>query len=131
MRRVVFQAIAGIFLASASVGLLAQDFKPYPGAKHDEQVSQHATAAAPGKQVDVYLTSDDFDKVCAFYKDVYKEYTMPRRKGSSGQPKMAFFLIDGAADLGSSKYWAKVQRPYLDEGGKAQELTVIQTIRSK
>jgi hypothetical protein len=121
-----------MLLALSSVVCLAQDMKVYPGAKHDDKVSRDATAAAPGKQVDVYLTSDNFDKVYAFYKGLYKELPMHgARPGQKQAIRMTFFVVDGATTLASSKYWAKVQHPYLDEAGKAQDLTVIQTIRSK
>ncbi len=127
-----FSIATSMLLVSISVVCLAQEIKVYPGAKHDDQVSRDATAAAPGKQVDVYLTSDGFDKVYAFYKALYKEYAMPGARQSQKQAtKITFFLIDGATDLASSKFWAKVQHPYLDPAGKAQDLTVIQTIRSK
>jgi hypothetical protein len=127
-----FLVATSMLLASLSVLCPAQDIKIYPGAKHDDKVSREATDAAPGKQVDVYLTSDSFDKVYAFYKGLYKEFTMPggSRQGQQAM-RITFFLIDGAADLSSSKFWAKVQHPYLDPAGKSQDLTVIQTIRSK
>ena len=133
MRRLdSFWVATSMLLAVISVLCLAQDMKVYPGAKHDDKVSRDATAAAPGKQVDVYLTRDDFDKVYAFYKGLYKESPMPgARQGQKQAMRMTFFLVDGATDLASSKYWAKVQHPYLDPAGKAQDLTVIQTIRSK
>ena len=123
---------AGMLLVFIGVQCLAQEMKMYPGAKHDDQLSRDATAAAPGKQVDVYLTSDSFDKVYAFYKGLYKESTMPGARQDPKQPmRITFFLVDGAENLASSKYWAKVQHPYHDPAGKAQDLTVIQTIRSK
>jgi hypothetical protein len=132
MRRFKSLVIAtSMLLALSSVVCQAQDVKVYPGAKHDDKVSRDATAAAPGKQVDVYLTSDDFDKVRAFYKGLYKELPLAARPGQKQAIRMTFFVVDGAATLASSKYWLKVQHPYLDEAHKAQDLTVIQTIRSK
>jgi hypothetical protein len=122
-----------MLLALSSVVCQAQDVKVYPGARHDDKVSRDATAAAPGKQVDVYLTSDSFDKVQAFYKGLYKELPMHMHGAVPGQQavRMTFFVVDGAATLASSKYWVKVQHPYLDEAHKAQDLTVIETVRSK
>jgi hypothetical protein len=135
MRRLNALVIAtSMLLALSSAVCQAQDVKVYPGAKHDEKVSRDATAAAPGKQVDVYLTSDSFDNVQAFYKGLYKELPMHMHGAVPGQQqamRMTFFVVDGAATLASSKYWVKVQHPYLDEAHKAQDLTVIETIRSK
>jgi hypothetical protein len=127
--------VVGTFLASVSVPCLAQSFKPYPGSKLDEKASREASAAAPGKQSEVYTTDDSFDKASAFYKSLYKEYTMPSRPRmpSGPQLKWAFFIIDGEKDLAHSKYWMKVQRPYVGgtDGKDIRDLTVIQTVRSK
>lgn len=137
MRGLAWLLVAAGMLSSVSVPCLAQDFKPYPGAKLDEKVSREASAAAPGKQSEVYTTEDAFDKVYAFYKGLYKEYAMPGRgapKLPTGQPmKWAFFLIDGGKDLSTSKYWMKVQRPYVGgtDGKDIRDLTVVQTVRSK
>ena len=135
MRRLaLFLVVVGMLLASVSVPCLAQDFKPYAGSKLDEKASREASAAAPGKQSEVYTTDDAYDKVCAFYKGLYKEYTMPGRGArASGQIKMTFFIIDGGKDLSSSKYWMKVQRPYIGgaDGKDVRDTTVIQTVRTK
>ena len=136
MRTIVSSLRAGLILASVSVVCLAQDFKPYAGSKLDEQASRQASAAAPGKQSQVYTTSDSFDKVCAFYKSQYKEFPM-RSSGPklpSGQPvKWAFFILDGGTTLANSKLWMKVQRPYVGgaDGQDIREISVIQTVRTK
>jgi hypothetical protein len=125
-----------MLLASVSVPCLAQDFKLYTGSKLDEKASREATAAAPGKQSEVYTTGDALDKVYAFYKGLYKEYTM-RSSGpklpSGQQIKWAFFIIDGGTDLSSSKHWMKIQRPYVGgaEGTDIRDITIIQTVRAK
>jgi hypothetical protein len=137
MRRfALFLVVAGMLLAFVNVPCLAQDFKPYTGSKPDEKASSEASAAAPGKQSEVYTTGDAFDKVYAFYKGMYKEYTM-RSSGpklpSGQQIKWAFFIIDGGKDLSSSKYWMKIQRPYVGgaDGKDIRDITVIQTVRAK
>ena len=129
MRRVMLVFLAGSIL-------LAQDFKPYTGSKLDEKATREASAAAPGKQSDVYTTSDSFDKVYAFYKAMYKEFPMSRQppKQPSGQQiKWAFFILDSGTTLANSKYWMKIQRPYIGgvDGSDTRDITVIQTIRSK
>jgi hypothetical protein len=116
--------------------LLAQDFKPYTGSKVDEKASREASAAAPGKQSEVYTTSDAFDKVYAFYKGLYNEYTMMHggpKLPSGQQIRWAFFILDGGKDLAKSKYWMKIQRPYVGgtDGSDIRDITVIQTVRSK
>jgi hypothetical protein len=125
-----------MLITSVNIPCLAQDFKPYTGSKPDEKASREATAAAPGKQSEVYTTGDAFDKVYAFYKGLYKEYAM-RGSGpklpSGQQIKWAFFIIDGGKDLSSSKYWMKIQRPYVGgaDGKDIRDISVIQTVRAK
>jgi hypothetical protein len=128
--------LALVLFVAGILPCLAQDFKPYTGSKLDEKASREASAAAPGKQSDVYTTGEPFDKVYAFYKGQYKEYAMPGTglKLPSGQPiKWAFFIVDTGKDLGSSKYWMKIQRPYVGgaDGKDIRDITVIQTVRSK
>jgi hypothetical protein len=131
----LFLVVVGMLLTTVNVPCLAQEFKPYAGSKLDEKASSDATAAVPGKQSEVYTTGDAFDKVYAFYKSLYKEYTMSGSpKLPSGQQiKWAFFIIDGGKDLASSKYWMKVQRPYVGgaDGQDIRDITVIQTVRAK
>jgi hypothetical protein len=137
MRRfALFLFVAVMIFASVSAPCRAQEFKTYPGAKLDEKSSREASAAAPGKESEVYATSDAYEKVYAFYKGLYKEYSMSNSspKLPSGQQiKWAFFILDGGKDLASSKYWMKVQRPYVGgaDGQDIRDLTVIQTVRSK
>jgi hypothetical protein len=137
MRRLALLLVAaGMLLASVNIPCLAQDFRPYAGSKLDEKASREASAAAPGKESEVYTTSAAFDDVYAFYKSQYKEYTM-RSSGPklpSGQPiKWAFFILDGGKDLASSKHWMKIQRPYVGgtDGKDVRDVTVIQTVRAK
>ncbi len=128
--------VAGLLLASVSIPCLAQDFKPYPGAKLDEKASREATATVPGKQSEVYTTGDALDKVYTFYKGLYKEITM----GSTGpklpsgqQVKWYFFIMDGGTTLANSKFWMKIQRPYVGgaQGQDVRDVTVVQTVRTK
>ena len=136
MRRLtLFLLLAGMFLAAVNVPCMAQDFKPYAGSKLDEKGSREASAAAPGKQSEVYTTGDSFDKVLAFYKGLYKEFAMRGGpKLPSGQPiQWAFFILDGGKNLSDSKYWMKIQRPYVGgaDGKDIRDITVIQTVRAK
>jgi len=131
----LFLLAAGMLVAAAIVPCRAQDFKPYAGSKLDVKGSRDASAAAPGKQSEVYTTGDAYDKVLAFYKGLYKEF--PMRGGPklpSGQAiQWAFFILDGGKDLSASKYWMKIQRPYVGgaDGKDIRDITVIQTVQSK
>ena len=70
-------------------------------------------------KVIIFTTNDLFENVVAFYRGIAKEYRMPGMGGrsmklSSGQElKEAYFIFDNAGDLGTSKHWIKIQRPYL------------------
>ncbi len=113
-----------------------QEFKPFQGAQLDEKATREASHAVPGKQSQVYTTSEGFDKVNAFYKGLYKQdTTMPSagpRLPSGKQVQWAFFLIDGGKTLAASKHWMKIQRPYVGgaDGKDVRDITVIQTVRS-
>jgi hypothetical protein len=132
--------LTAYFFVLVIAGMLsfAQDFKPYPGSRHEEKTSQQASAVDKELDVQVYTTGDSFEKVYGFYKSVYKEVAVPfpKQKFPNGEElKWAFFVLDGAKDLMHSRYWMKVQRPYVrtvDEEGKFQDvrdMSAIQTVR--
>ena len=137
MRTFTLLPVVVIILIGAGLApCLAQDFKPYPGSKIDEKASREASATVPGKESQVYTTTDALDKVSAFYKGLYKEITM-RSSGpklpSGEQVRWVFFAIDGETSLAQSKYWMKVQRPYVGgtDGKDIRDVTIIQTVRTK
>lgn len=113
----------------------ASQFKVYPGASLDEKATKLAVEmAAQAKQAGksrIYTTKDSFQKVALFYKELGREFPMSRSSGISGQPKKydkyelweAYFILDGAQDLSTSKSWVKVQRPYIGE--KVLDVTAI------
>jgi hypothetical protein len=127
--------LAGLLFAFSTLSL-AQEFKPYTGAKLDDKASREASAAAPGKQSEVYTTNDSLEKVYAFYKGMYKEFSM-RSTGptlpSGQQVKWYFFILDGGTTLANSKLWMKIQHPYVGgtDGTDIRDLTIIQTVRTK
>jgi len=73
----------------------------------------------------------------AFYKGLYKQDTSMRSTGpkspSGQQVQWMFFIIDGGTNLANSKYWMKVQRPYVGgtDGKDIRDITIIQTVRTK
>ena len=129
----------GIAALAASAG--AEGLKIYPGAKLDKKSSAEASKVQAGTLVTVYTTGDALDKVAAFYKGIGKEYAMPAKppKTPSGeQVRWAFFIMDGGKNLGTSKHWLKIQRPYIGEAkpvkGKMaasdiRDVTVIEIVR--
>lgn len=114
---------------------LASQFKVYPGASLDEKATKEArelaTQAKQAGSPRIYTTKDPFQKVALFYKELGKEIAMPRSSGTKGNPKKiekydlweAYFILDGALDLSSSKSWVKVQRPYIGE--RVRDVTAI------
>ena len=139
MQRFLAKLIAHFFvLVIAGTLSVAQDFKQYPGSRLDDKASQQASAVDKGMEVQVYTTSDAFEKVYSFYKSLYKEIAVPfsRQATPTGKEvKWAFFVLDGGKDLMHSNYWMKVQRPYIgtvdDEANfqDVREMSVIQTVR--
>jgi len=108
-------------------GVSAAEFKVYPGAKLDEQETKKqedmAKQAKSSSKAKVYVTDDSFEKVKEFYVKNGTEYKMPGRKAGKAEKlpsgkvlKDVFFIFDGAKDLGTSKLWAKIQRPYIGPG---------------
>ena len=138
MRRPTYYlAWLGVLLISTAAPGIAQELKPFPGSQRDETASREASAAAPGKQSQIYTTSEGFDKVYAFYKGLYKQDTTMPSAGpklpSGQQVQWAFFIMDEGKSLATSKSWMKIQRPYVGgvDGKDIRDVTVIQSVRSK
>lgn len=141
MKRLIGCAL--IILCIVSGEVLAEGFKPYPRAKIDEAATTAGSKVQIGTQVKVYVTNDGFDKVSAFYKGRYKEYMMPAKppKLDSGQSvQWGFYIMDDGKDLGNSKYWLKIQHPYIGstkaDGRKiifsdVRDVTVIEVVRKQ
>lgn len=118
--KVASLALLILALTTAAAG---QGFKPYPGATKytppDTQENRELMKALPpGTTTAAYITKDSFEKVVAFYKGFAKEYKMPGMRGGgklpSGQDmKQTFLIFDSAADIITSKSWAKVQNPFI------------------
>jgi hypothetical protein len=129
MKRRAYGLVLMMFF-SISAAVFAGSFKVYPGAKlediYETKQSEIEAKMSKAPKVIVFTTNDFFENVVAFYSGIAREYRMP---GSSGKPirlpsgqelKETYFIFDGAADIMTSKHWAKIQRPYLmrDRTGK-------------
>jgi hypothetical protein len=98
-------------------------FQVYPGAQLDDiyELKQPEIGSKMSKapKVFIFTTNDFFDSVVSFYRGNAREYRMPGMAGksmklSSGQElREAYFILDDAADIMTSKHWIKIQRPYL------------------
>ncbi len=134
MRKTTHVLLFMVFVCSAIV--FAAEFKLYPGAKIDERATNREQEdqdllnmvsirrSGFADRINVYTTSDSFDKVCAFYKGIGKEVPIkgaPLGRGEVTKTKSGLtaketeFTLDGAADMVSSKLRVKIQRPYLGE----------------
>lgn len=141
MERISLALVVIMYFLFSGV-VFAAEFKPYPGARVDEQATQESRDAAKAAKManvrsTVYTTSDSFSKVASFYKEIAKEFAMPRASGTTGKPKKhekydlweAYFIFDGAKDLASSKLWVKVQQPYIGED--VRDITAIVVTEKK
>lgn len=100
--------------------------KLYPGARledvYEAKQSEAGTKMSNSPKVIIFTTNDLFENVVAFYRGIAREYKVPGMgrspvKLSSGQElQEAYFILDAAGDLSSSKHWIKIQRPYVDKG---------------
>ncbi len=113
-------ASRAVLIFALAAAAAAQASKPYPGATKytppdTDETRQAAKALPPGTTSATYITNDSFDKVVAFYKALGKQYNISYRpKLPNGQEmQQTFILFDGAADLRTSKNWAKIQRPFV------------------
>lgn len=101
--------------------------KIYSGARIDAASTAQAhdiSAGRPDLDVTVYTTADPFEKVFAAFQKKGREFKVigsRTRKLPNGQElRDAFFLLDNALDLASSRRWVKLQRPYLGQYGLAR-----------
>lgn len=96
----------------------------YPGARIDKVATdqaKNAPAAQADIEVAVYITNDGFDKVYGFYQKDGKEYkaigSRVRKLPNGQELRDAFFILDDAPNLMTSRHWVKIQRPYIGQYG--------------
>ncbi len=117
-----FAATVLLFLTLPAAAV-AEDFKPYPGATQytppdSEETRAFMSAVRPGTTITAYLTGDSFEKVVVFYAGLAREYANPAKHPTARLPdgrqiRKTFFILDGAADLRSSRSWVSVQHPFI------------------
>jgi hypothetical protein len=121
----------------------AQTFKIYPGAKLDEKSTTEATKSPVNKGMDVkvYVTPDAFEKFGRFTLVFFTRPVEVTRLASPTDLRSTglFSQSNDAKNLWISKYWVKVQRPYI--GNRPGELmpnvnevrdeTVIEVVQKK
>lgn len=103
--------------------IFAGGFKVYPGAQlediYEPKQSEVGAKMSKAPKVIIFTTNDFFENVVAFYRGTAREYRVPGSGGkpmrlSSGQElREAYFILDDAGDIMTSKHWVKIQRPYL------------------
>jgi hypothetical protein len=122
----IFSAMGCVIVVTLSVVISALAVQVYPGAKVEdtykiEQPEVGGKVSKPHKII-VFTTNDFFENVVTFYRGIAREYRMPGKginptKLPSGQElKEAYFILDKASDITTSKHWIKIQRPYLGMG---------------
>lgn len=149
MRRLLW---AAALTAALSAGAWAADPGLYPGAKLDPEITKKAQAAAPMGMgpSSVATTTDSFEKVMAFYKAAGTEMKLPTRPGQPdtgyerelpttlkpGKPdgtgmkvKQVIIILDGAADLATSKNWVSVTRPFIFNARPEGDRLVYEDVR--
>jgi len=125
VKRVAYVLVLMMFFAWPAIALSGV-FQVYPGAQLDDiyELKQPEIGSKMSKapKVFIFTTNDFFDSVVSFYRGNAREYRMPGMAGksmklSSGQElREAYFILDDAADIMTSKHWIKIQRPYLGKG---------------
>jgi predicted GNAT family acetyltransferase len=140
MRKTTHILLLIVFVCSATV--FAAEFKLYPGAKIDERATSNEqtevdsvieilnwrikdpASKLSSDRIDVYTTSDSFEKVCIFYKRIGKEIPGPYSRHDTGKvtktksgltAKTTAFTLDGKASIPESNLWVVIERPYLGE----------------
>jgi len=116
-------ALCALVAVTLSAAASERVFKIYPRATpytpaETEQNRQFSSALRPGTKISAYLSSDSFEKVVAFYRGIGKEYKPNTKPVEPELPQgqhlqKTFLILDGAANLVSSRKWVSVQRPFL------------------
>jgi hypothetical protein len=109
----------------------------YPGARVDVPSTQQArniSAGQPDLEITVYNTADPYYKVFAFFQKKGKEFktlgSNARKLPNGWELHDAFFILDDAPTMASSKRWVKLQYPYIGQYGLTRNTSGQYDIRN-
>jgi hypothetical protein len=112
--------VIGAVLILGAVTAQSPRLDIYPGATTPDWARRAAAQPAKGGSagqdvsVDVYVTTDPFEKVRDFYRAKATEFEGPKsvRTGPASEGlQVAFFSLDGGKTIATSKWWMKIQWP--------------------
>jgi hypothetical protein len=141
---IMIRAMLAAALLYSSAAAYAE-FRPYPGAKEDlelhkavAEAEEEATGGQPEGKMTLFVSSDSFDQVLAFYKGLGRELESPglpglwtggherdlpseivigptgiETKPSGIKIKQAVVVLDGTADVDESKDMVSITRPFV------------------
>jgi hypothetical protein len=144
MMRVVLLLLA----TSLTLPQSGRGFQPYPGAdasapwfkKYAADTKASLKSVMPGAELEMWIASDPFDKVAAFYKargDERPEFAkslVENLRAKSGRPVQATHVVfDGAPSPVTSKDYVSIQRPVIVQFTplEVHDVTVIALYRQK
>jgi hypothetical protein len=146
--RLVSLAIATLVSATLTLAQAGRGFQPYPGAdasapwfkKYAADTIASLRSIMPGAELEMWITSDAFDKVAAFYKargDERPEFAktlVENLRAKSGRPVQATHVVfDGASSPVTSKDYVSIQRPVIVQFTplEVHDMTVLARYRMK
>ncbi len=130
----------------------AAPFQRYPGSHIDEHTTAMVNRRSVAKdgesaaKTTIYVTTDSYEKVLAWYRKFGREFLMP---GGLAQPtdlpegkklRQTYYIFDTSTSLRASKSWVKIQNPYAGPPWNAKsgadeapmkELTAIMHVTAK
>jgi hypothetical protein len=151
MNKFAYLALA-CALGLHAVAVPAAPFQRYPGSHVDEHTTELVNrrnttkAGEAASRTTIYVTTDTYEKVLAWYRKFGREFVMP---GGLAQPtdlpegkklRQSYYIFDNSTSLRGSKSWVKIQSPYAgppwksspkDEDKPMKELTAIMHVTSK
>ena len=113
-----------VLTASPALHVFGGDFQPYPGSTLDQKATEEANKTLPRGEstceLSVYLTSEAYDTVVQFYKDLGTEHpifsNVPTFKGllpGGAELRKTAVILDGAQEVGDSSLWVQIQHPFI------------------
>jgi hypothetical protein len=151
MNRIISLALACALGLHATL-VPAAPFQRYPGSHIDEHTTELANRRSTAKdgeaatKTTIYVTTDSYEKVLAWYRKFGREFVMP---GGLAQPtglpegkklRQTYYILDSSTSLRGSKSWVKIQNPYAgppwkaklaDQDSPMKELTAIMHVSAK